>query len=607
MNPEDMKLLGLSFYYHDSAACLLVDGVPIAMSEEERFSRKKHDDDFPQLAIDFVLKEGGIKATDLDGVIFYEKPFIKLDRIIRSAVATFPFAPLSFASSIKTLFVKKLWIRHLISQRLKISQDKIFFSEHHFSHIASTYFCSPWEKAAILTIDGVGEWTTTSLAVGDKNKITVINEIHYPHSLGLLYSAFTAFLGFEVNEGEYKVMGMAPYGTPRYTEKVERLIKTFSDGSFAMNLEYFAYHRSNKKSYSKKFVQLFGKPRDPKSRFFTRTTGWPSYFGEKPTGESFDKLATEQEYYADVAASVQAVLEKLVIGLVNNLYKITQTENLCLAGGVALNSVSNWKILQHTQFKRIFIQPAAGDAGGALGAALAYELIGSDKQRPFVMKHAYYGKSYTNDEVKSVLDDLKISYEYVPEENVLINRVAQALSDGKVIGWYQGRFEWGPRALGNRSILADPRRVEMKDIVNTKIKFREPYRPFAPSVLAERAGEFFELPDATEHYPARYMLFVVPVREEKRSLVPAITHVDGSARPQTVFREESPRYYRLIERFGELTGVPLILDTSFNLKGEPIVTSPKNALKTFAKSGMDLLVLENYLITRQDITQFKYE
>ena len=453
----------------------------------------------------------------------------------------------------------------------------------------------------------MGEWTTTSLAVGDKNKITVINEIHYPHSLGLLYSAFTAFLGFEVNEGEYKVMGMAPYGTPRYTEKVERLIKTFSDGSFAMNLEYFAYHRSNKKSYSKKFVQLFGKPRDPKSRFFTRTTGWPNYFGEKPTGESFDKLATEQEYYADVAASVQAVLEKLVIGLVNNLYKITQTENLCLAGGVALNSVSNWKILQHTQFKRIFIQPAAGDAGGALGAALAYELIGSDKQRPFVMKHAYYGKSYTNDEVKSVLDDLKISYEYVPEENVLINRVAQALSDGKVIGWYQGRFEWGPRALGNRSILADPRRVEMKDIVNTKIKFREPYRPFAPSVLAERAGEFFELPDATEHYPARYMLFVVPVREEKRSLVPAITHVDGSARPQTVFREESPRYYRLIERFGELTGVPLILDTSFNLKGEPIVTSPKNALKTFAKSGMDLLVLENYLITRQDITQFKYE
>lgn len=602
-----MKILGLSFFYHDAAACLLVDGVSVAMSEEERFSSKKHDADYPALAIEFVLREGKLTPADLDAVVFYEKPFIKLDRIMRSAVATFPVAPMAFVSSIKTLFTKKLWIRHLISQRLGIPHEKVFFSGHHFSHMASTYLCSPWDKAAILTVDGVGEWATTTLAVGEKNNITTLKEIHYPHSLGLLYSAFTAFLGFEVNEGEYKVMGMAPYGTPRHTDKVWRLIKRFPDGSFALNLEYFAYHRSDKHSYSRKLVELFGQPRDPKSHFFTRNTGWPGYFGEKPTGAEFDKLAGEQEYYADIATSVQAVLEELVIGLANQLHKEAATENLCLAGGVALNSVANWKILQNTPFKRLFIQPAAGDAGGALGAALAYELIGTDKPRPFVLKHAYYGQSYTNDEVKKFLDDLKVTYEFVADEASLIDRVAHALVDGKVIGWFHGRFEWGPRALGNRSILADPRRADMKDIVNTKIKFREPYRPFAPSVLVERADEFFELPNATEHDPARYMLFVVPVREEKRSMVPAITHVDGSARPQTVFRSESPRYYRLIERFAELTGVPLVLDTSFNLKGEPIVTSPIDALKTFAKSSMDLLVLENYLIERKDITQFKYE
>ncbi|MEK7536895.1 MAG: carbamoyltransferase N-terminal domain-containing protein [Patescibacteria group bacterium] len=591
------KILGLSFYYHDSAAALLINGVPRAMAEEERFSRKKHDSDFPKNAIEFVLKEGSIKLEELDHVVFYEKPFLKLERIFKTFLSTFPYSPLAFIHGMKNLFISKIWIREIISKEIGISPDKILFSEHHLSHAASAFLCSPYEKAAILTIDGVGEWATTTIGIGEGNKIKVLKKVYFPHSLGLLYSAFTAFLGFEVNEGEYKVMGMAPYGKPIYHDKIKKLITFFGDGSFVLNLNYFLFHRSDKKTFSKKFIELFGRPRDPKSKFFTRSTGWPSYFGLKPEDEKFEQLAKEQEYYADIAASIQSVLEEGVINLAKEAYKITGCDKLCLAGGVALNSVANWKIIQGTPFREIFIQPSAGDGGGALGAALAIWHMGLKNDRKFVFEHAYYGKSYSNDEIKETLRNKNIdSFEYFDDEEKLINSVSENLEKGKVIGWFQGRFEWGPRALGNRSIIADPRRAEMKDIVNTKIKFREPYRPFAPSVLAEYAEDFFEIPNAQNHYPARFMLYVVPVKKEKQSVIPAITHVDGTARPQLVFKEISPRYWNLIDRFRQRTGVPMVLNTSFNLKGEPIVNTPAEAINTFRKSEMDVLVIESFLI-----------
>lgn len=594
-----MKILGLSFYYHDSAAAILIDGVPAAMAEEERFTRKKNDAEFPHNAIQFVLKEAGIGPEELDYVVFYEKPFLKLERIVKTDLSTFPLAPQVFVESAKSLFLKKIWIREIISKNIGVSPEKILFSEHHLSHAASAFFCSPYEKAAILTIDGVGEWAVTTIGMGEGNKIKIFKEIHFPHSLGLLYSAFTAFLGFEVNEGEYKVMGMAPYGKPKYIEQVRKLINFFDDGSYALNLEYFSFHRSLSRAYSKRFIELFGKPRSPKSKFFTRETGWPSYFGRKPEAKEYEKIALEQERYADIAASVQKVLEEAIIGLVKETHKITGFDKLCFAGGVALNSVANWKIIQGTPFKEAFIQPAAGDAGGALGAALAVYHIGLGKPRGFTMKHAYYGKKYSDEETENFLASERVEYRRFQKEDELADFTARAIADGKVVGWMQGRFEWGPRALGARSILADPRRVDMKDIVNTKIKFREPYRPFAPSVLADGAEEIFQMPDAQSHYPARFMLYVVPVKENKKKVVPAITHVDGTARPQLVFKEESPLYYKLISRFDELTGVPLVLNTSFNLKGEPIVNSPSDAYSTFKRSGIDILILGNFAVLKK--------
>lgn len=593
------KILGLSFFYHDAAAALLIDGVPVAMAEEERFSRKKHDSNFPENALDFVLKEGKVKPEDLDYIVFYEKPFIKLERIFKTFLSVFPYSPLAFIHSMKNLFISKIWIREIISKKTGISPDKILFSEHHLSHAASAFLCSPYDRAAILTNDGVGEWATATIGIGERNDIKILKEIYFPHSLGLLYSAFTAFLGFEVNEGEYKVMGMAPYGKPKYVEKVRKLINFLKDGSFVLDLDYFSFHRSDKKTFSKKFIRLFGEPRNLKSKFFTRATGWPSYFGPKPEGQEFIRLAEEQEYYADVAASIQQILEEAVIKLAKEVHKITGLDKLCLAGGVALNSVANWKIIQETPFKEIFVQPAASDAGGALGAALAVWHMGLNNERKFIFEHAYYGKSYLEDEIRKALIENNIhDFDYFNNEDELIESVANSLERGKVIGWFQGRFEWGPRALGNRSIIADPRRPEMKDIVNTKIKFREPYRPFAPSVLVEYAEEYFEIPDIKKHYPARFMLYVVPVKKDKQSIIPAITHIDGTARPQIVFEKISPRYWKLIDRFRQKTGVPLILNTSFNLRGEPIVNTPSEAINTFRKSEMDVLVLENFLVHR---------
>ncbi len=593
-----MKILGLSFFYHDSAAALLIDGLPRAMAEEERFSRKKHDSGFPEKAIDFVLGEAKIKAADLDYVVFYEKPFVKLDRIFKTTFQSFPFAPKVFRESVKSLFLDKLWVRELISRKLEINPDKVLFSEHHLSHAASAFLCSPFKEAAILTVDGIGEWATTALGLGQDNKIKIIKEIHFPHSLGLFYSAFTAFLGFEVNEGEYKVMGMAPYGKLKYVQEARKLIKFFGDGSYALDLDYFLFYKSTEKTYSKKFVELFGPARDPKSKFFTRETGWPSYFGKKPEGEEFEKLAQEQEKYADIAASCQQVLEEAVVNLAKEAYKLTNKKNLVIAGGVGLNSVANWKILEQTSFEEIFVQPAAGDAGGALGAALAVYHLALNNPRKFVMNNALWGKEYSNEEIKKFIESKNIKAEFIDNDDRLLNEVVKCLTEGKVIGWFDGRFEWGPRALGSRSIIADPRREEMKDIVNTKIKFREPYRPFAPSVLAERAEDFFEMPGAQKHYPARFMLYVVKVRENKKKAVPAITHVDGTARPQLVFKSESPRYWNLINKFFQRTGVPLVLNTSFNLKGEPIVNTPEDAFSTFSRSNIDILVLKNFIIKK---------
>jgi carbamoyltransferase len=589
-------ILGISCYFHDAAAALLRDGQLIAAAEEERFTRKKHDYEFPQYAIDFCLRLGGIRAADLDYVAFFEKPFLKFERLLLSSMQTFPKSHAVFREAMISWLGDKLWIKHLIEKRLDVPPAKILFSEHHLSHAASAFFCSPFREAAILTVDGVGEWTTASLGMAEDTNIRLLKEIRFPHSVGLLYSAFTAFLGFEVNEGEYKVMGMAPFGTPRYVDKVHKLIRLDSDGSFELDMDYFSFHYCPDRTFNSRFEQLFGPPRDPKALFFTPASGYPSYFGEKPGNVA--ELGKENQHYADIAASIQTVTEEIMLKIAQQAHKETGQKRLCMAGGVALNSVANGKILRQTPFEEIYIQPAAGDGGGAIGAALyAYHTI-LGKPRGFVMEHAYWGEEHGPDEIEAFLKENGIRYERLENEDKLIERVVDRLQEGKIIGWCQGRFEWGPRALGHRSILADPCRAEMKDLVNVKIKFREPFRPFAPSVLAERVEDYFALPDAQKHFPARFMLYVVDVKEDKRDILPAITHVDGTGRLQTVRREQSPKYYRLIERFGEATGVPVVLNTSFNLKGEPIVNTPKEAFHTFAESGMDVLVLGNYLIEK---------
>jgi carbamoyltransferase len=435
------------------------------------------------------------------------------------------------------------------------------------------------------------------LGIGKGTKIKLLNEVRFPHSLGLLYSAFTAFLGFEVNEGEYKVMGMAPFGEPKYLDKVYKLIRIASDGSFELNMDYFSFHYSPERTFSGKFEELFGPPRESEAKFFTASSGYPAYFGDKPA--NFSDLAGQNQYYADIAASIQTATEEVLLKMAYHAYRETSLKRLCMAGGVALNSVANRRILKETPFEEIYVQPSAGDGGGALGAALcAYHMV-LDKPRKFVMEHAYWGEEHNAGEIEKFLKENGIGYRRLDNEDKLLERVVDRLQEGKVIGWFQGRFEWGPRALGNRSILANPRRPEMKDIVNTKIKFREPYRPFAPSVLVERAGEFFDLPQPARHFPARFMLYVVEVKENKRDVIPAVTHVDGTGRLQTVDRITAPRYYQLIERFGEATGVPVILNTSFNLKGEPIVNTPQEAFRTFSISDMDLLVLDRCLVEKR--------
>ena len=592
-----MHILGISCFYHDAAAALLRDGQLIAAAEEERFTRVKHDFDFPENAIRFCLDYAGISGKDLDYVVFYEKPFPKFERILMTTFQTFPRSWNVFREAMLTWLSDKLWVKNTIRNKVGTENERILFGEHHLSHAASAFYPSPFEEAAILTADGVGEWATTTMGIGKGTDIKLLKEIRFPHSLGLLYSAFTAFLGFQVNEGEYKVMGMAPYGKPLYVEKIcDNLVEVADDGSFRVNMDYFSYHYSDKKMVNSRFEALFGKPRVPEMPFFTSNSRFPSYYGEKPA--DYSELCRQNEHYANIAASIQRVTEEVMLKLANSLHKETGLNKLCIAGGVGLNSVANGRILRETPFEELFIQPSAGDGGGALGAALYawHGLLG--QPRDFVLEHAYWGKGYSESEIKDFLDNNNIPYEYFPNDEKLSDRVVADLIDGKVVGWFQGRFEWGPRALGNRSILADPRSERMKDLVNMKIKFREPFRPFAPVIIEEKTGDFFhDGVNAARQFPARYMLFVLPLKEDKADIIAAVNHM-GTGRLQTIREEWNPRYYQIVKRFGEATGVPVLLNTSFNLRGEPIVSSPTDALNTFSKSGIDVLVLQNFVVRK---------
>lgn len=595
-----MYILGLSFFYHDSAAALLLDGQLVAAADEERFSRIKHDHDFPALAIDFCLKQAGITAADLDYVVFYERPFVKFERILLTTLGTFPRSWKVFREAMSAWFGEKLWIRNLLARHLNVPADRILFTDHHLAHAASALFCSPFDEAAILTVDGVGEWTTATLGQGranwngdGANEINLFQEQRFPHSLGLLYSAFTAFLGFKVNSGEYKVMGMAPYGTPRHLDRIEKVFRVNDDGSFWVNMDYFSYHVSPEHTFNQRFVDLFGPPRAAESEFVTKLTG--------PGDGAVSAAEMERnQYYADVAASIQRTTEETLLKMAHYLQRRTGLKRLCMAGGVALNSVANGRILRETAFEEVYIQPAAGDSGGALGAALYVYHVLLNQPRSFVLEHAYWGQDHGQDGIRAFLNQEGIPYQYFDDDDALLDLVVDGLVDGKVVGWYQGRFEWGPRALGNRSILADPRRAEMKDIVNRKIKFREPFRPFAPVLPEREVPNFFEGEGIAAQYPARYMLLVLPILADKQDKIPAVNHL-GTGRLQTIRPEWNPRYDRVVDKFGQATGVPVLMNTSFNLRSEPIVNSPANAFYTFSHSGLDLLVMDHFLVTKESL------
>jgi len=589
-----MYVLGISAYFHDAAAAIFKNGKLIAAIEEEKLSRVKHDYNFPENAIQFCLKEAKIQSSDLNYVVFYEKPFIKFERIIKTVIWGFPKTFNLFQESMKNWLFDKLWVRNVIQNSLDIPKEKIVFSNHHLSHAASSFYCSPFNKAAIVTFDGVGEWATTTFSEGNKNTIKMKKEIKFPHSIGLIYSVFTSFLGFEINEGEYKVMGMAPYGTPKYTDKVRKIINSNQDGSFYVNPKYISYHYSTKNSYSKKFLSLFGKPRQSDNLFFTNKTGYPKYFGNKP--KDYKHQMQSNQYYADIAASIQKVTEEIIISLINKIPAKEYDFNLCMAGGVALNSVINGMITDKTKFKNVYIQPSAGDGGGALGAALTFMIDSKLTNRNFIMDHAFWGPEFSDEEIKKVLIQSNFKYTYYENKEDIQNIIVKDIVENKVIGLFQNKMEWGPRALGNRSIIANPTLVEMKDIVNSKIKFREPYRPFAPSVMEDKIEDIFITKYEKNVNPNDFMLNVIKVKSEYINKIPAVSHM-GTARIQSV-RKQNKDYYNLIKKFYNITGIPLLLNTSFNIKGEPIVCSPADALNTFSKSGLDKLALGNYYLTK---------
>ena len=593
-------ILGISAFYHDSAATIIKDGKIISAAQEERFTRKKHDSGYPYNAVQFVLNNSNLKLDDIESIVFYEKPFLKFERLLETYVANAPKGFLQFSKAMPSWLREKLFQKNLLINYLKkhdksfANSKKIFFSEHHLSHAASAFYPSPYDEAIILTADGVGEWATTTVAVGKKNKLEIKKEIHFPHSLGLLYSAFTYYTGFKVNSGEYKLMGLAPYGEPKYVNLIyDKLIDVKDDGSFRLNQDYFNY-ATGLTMTNEKFDNIFGKkPRDSKK----------------------DKIT---EFHMDIAASIQKVTEEIMLKICKSLKNEYKIDNLCLAGGVALNCVANGKILKSKIFKNVWIQPAAGDAGGSLGAALAYWHIQLNKNRDTshkdVMSGSYLGPSYTDEQIKQSLDKIGAKYKLLDEQS-LIDKTADDLSKGHAIGWFQGRMEFGPRALGSRSIIGDPRSPDMQRNLNLKVKYRESFRPFAPSVLREDLKNWFELDNDSP-----YMLIVAEVKKEiqkemneqekklfgieklniKRSDIPAVTHVDYSARIQTVHEETNKKYHDLIKKFKEKTNCSVIVNTSFNVRGEPIVNTPEDAFNCFMGTKLDNLAIGNCYLVKSE-------
>ncbi|MDW8322970.1 MAG: carbamoyltransferase [Burkholderiales bacterium] len=595
------NILGISAYYHDSAAALVRDGDIVAAAQEERFSRKKHDARFPRHAIRYCLQEAGLRLKDVDYVVFYDKPLVKFERLLETYLAYAPKGFRSFLASMPVWLKEKLYLKHELKRELAtldgVAQEELpplLFNEHHRSHAASAFYPSPFRRAAVMCLDGVGEWATSSVWQGEDHRLTALWEIDFPHSLGLLYSAFTYYTGFKVNSGEYKVMGLAPYGEPKYVQAIlEHVLDLKEDGSFRLNMAYFNY-ATGLTMTNERFHALFGgPPRQPESPL--------------------------EQRHMDLAKSIQVVTEEVVLRLARSVHRETGHDHLCLAGGVALNCVANGRIQREGPFKEIWIQPAAGDAGGALGAALSVWHEYLEHGRPLNgamdgMKGAYLGPRFDNDTVRARLDALGARYEFLSDE-VLLPRVAELLAQENVVGWMQGRMEFGPRALGARSILGDPRSPKMQSVMNLKIKYRESFRPFAPSVLYERVSDYFQ-----HKGPSPYMLITAPVAEEiripmteeqkrlfgvaklnvPRSSVPAITHVDYSARIQTVHPETNPRYYRLLKAFEAKTGCPVLVNTSFNVRGEPIVCTPEDAYRCFMRTEMDYLVIENCLLAKKD-------
>ncbi len=554
-----MNILGISCFYHESAAALLIDGKIIAATAEERLTRKKHDASFPQNAVDFCLKEANIKADALDYVVFYEKPFRKFERNLIMSLQYFPDSHSLFVDAMRNFLTEKLWVKSIIATELQIDPKKVLFVPHHISHAAASYYPSPFKEAAFLTLDGSGEWTTGSWGWAGGNKMYPQGELRFPHSLGLLYAAFTAYCGFEVNDGEYKLMGMAGYGKPLHTNKVKKLYTQYADGSIRLDTDYFVFQKSSKKMYSGRFDKLF--------------------VNLKP---------------ADVAASIQACTEEIVFSMLLYIAKKTKQDHLVFGGGVALNSTLNGKISGATPFKNVFIYPAAGDDGGAVGAALFVYHHVLNKPKRYETSNVFLGKDFSAQEAEQALKRKKLSYKKFTKEK-LISFAVDKLAEGKVIGWFEGKAEFGPRALGHRSILADPRNPKMKDIVNTKIKFREKFRPFAPAVLVEHVGDYFP---NTAPYLSQFMLATSRVAPLAKKKAPAIVHIDGTSRVQLVKKDYPGSLYKLLEAFAKRTSVPILLNTSFNVKGEPIVNSPQDAIATFQNSGIDILVLGNFVIEK---------
>ena len=592
------SILGISAFYHDSAACLLIDGEIIAAAQEERFTRKKHDSSYPYNSVQYVLKLAKLKLSEVDQIVFYEKPFLKFERILETYVAFAPKGFTSFAKAMPLWIKEKLFQKNYLFNKLKQhdenfnSDENIFFSDHHLSHASSAFFPSPFNNAVVLTADGVGEWATTTVAIGKENKLEIKKEIHFPHSLGLLYSAFTYYLGFKVNSGEYKLMGLAPYGNPIYEDKVRHLLDLKHDGTFRLDQKYFNY-ATGLTMTNEKFNSLFG---------------------QKPRNSQNEKIT---QFHMDIASSIQKVTEEIMINLAKSIRKEYNMRNLCLAGGVALNCVANGKILQEKIFDNIWIQPAAGDAGGSLGAALALWYIEQKNKRVVnssdEMKGSYLGTEFTQEEIEKDLKSMGANFETFNYED-LINKTAELLTNEKAIGWFQGRMEFGPRALGGRSILGDPRSDKMQKNLNLKVKFRESFRPFAPSILRENLSQWFDI-----NVDSPYMLLVANINGEKkikmtenqkklfgidklnikRSEIPAVTHVDYSARVQTVTKNTNKRYYDLISKFMEKTGCPVLVNTSFNVRGEPIVNSPTDAFNCFMGTELDYLVIGNSILDKK--------